>query len=365
MGAARSSVNDAVVWRGGPGADSKNAMTEPKASRRAAFENALAELRAGRIESAAGLCEGILERAPRDPAAHQLAATVALQRGRLEDAARWANSSLSLRPGHVPTLIVAARAACAAGDFAQAQLWLERARRLAPDRPEAAFLACATLVESGGGNVGPVLEDLKLRFPSFADGWREIGKALQKGGDAKTAVVALARAAESSDDPMDGARLGAALQALDRPEEAIAAFRRALAAAPNLVEARMALGACLRQTGELQAARAELERALALRPDDGRAWFALALICEDLRDTAGAIRAYRRSVETEPNRPEAHVNLGLNLQNTGDLDAAMDCYRQAMRLRPDTFGRIAQALTSARKGRLWLNPARLRRVLGA
>jgi tetratricopeptide (TPR) repeat protein len=84
-----------------------------------------------------------------------------------------------------------------------------------------------------------------------------------------------------------------------------------------------------------------------------------------LRDTAGAIRAYRRSVETEPNLPEAHVNLGLNLQNTGDLDAAMDCYRQAMRLRPDTFGRIAQALTSARKGRLWLNPARLRRVLGA
>ena len=87
----------------------------------------------------AGLCEGILRSAPRDPAAHQLAATVALRRGRLEDAARSANSSLELRPDHVPTLIVAARAARAAGDIAQARLWLERAGRLAPDRPEPLF----------------------------------------------------------------------------------------------------------------------------------------------------------------------------------------------------------------------------------
>ena len=104
---------------------------------------------------------------------------------------------------------------------------------------------------------------------------------------------------------------------------------------------------------------------MAIQPGDGRAWFALGLICEDLRDTLGAIRAYRRSVEAQADIPEAHVNLGLNLQNSGDLDAAMDCYRRAIRLRPDTFGRIAQALTSAKKGRLWLNLARLRWSLEA
>lgn len=102
-----------------------------------------------------------------------------------------------------------------------------------------------------------------------------------------------------------------------------------------------------------------------IQPGDGRAWFALGLVCEDLRDTLGAIRAYRRSIETRPDFPEAHVNLGLNLQNSGDLDAAMDSYRRAMRLRADTFGRIAQALTSAKKGRLWLDLARLRRLLEA
>jgi predicted Zn-dependent protease len=104
--------------------DFQDSMTEPRANRQSLFESALAELRVGRIDSAEVLCDRILESAPREPAAHQLAATIALRRGRLEDPARWVNSSLSLRPDHSPTLIVAARVARAAGDLAQARmLW--------------------------------------------------------------------------------------------------------------------------------------------------------------------------------------------------------------------------------------------------
>ena len=261
---------------------------------------------------------------------------------------------------------MAARAARAAGDTAQARVWLERARYLAPDRPEPAFLTCMMLIESSeDGEAASILEDLLLRFPKFVDGWRDLGHALRKAGRAEMAALAFARAAESSADPLDHARLGAALQAINRQREAIVSFQRALQAAPDLIDARVALGSCLRQTGDLASARVELERAVDIQPGDGRAWFALGLVCEDLRDTLGAIRAYRRSIEARPDFPEAHVNLGLNLQNAGELDAAMDSYRRAMRLRPDTFGRIAQALTSAKKGRLWLDLARLRRLLEA
>ena len=266
-----------------------------------------------------------LDSAPQDPAAHQLAATIALRRGRLDEAARWAKSSLALRPDHAPTLIVAARVARAAGDFAQAGIWLERAGRLAPDRPEPAFLTCVTLIESGDGKARSVLEDLLLRFPNFVDGWREIGEALRKAGQPETAVLAFARAAKSSADPMDHARLGAALQAINRPREAIVAFRRALEAAPDLAEARAALGSCLRQTGELQLARAELERAAnssaAATAAPGSRSGLSAKTCAIRRARS---EAYRRSVEAQPDVPEAHVNLGLNLQNSGDLDAAMD-----------------------------------------
>jgi tetratricopeptide (TPR) repeat protein len=340
-------------------------MREPAHSGQDALAGALAELRAGRIDEAEALCRALHASSPQDPALHQLAATIALQRGDADAALRWARSGLALRPDHAPALIVAGRAARAAGDLTQAARWFRRAIELAPDRPEPAFLACVVLLERGDAEARPLLERLLRQFPDDANGWGEIGGALRKAGQLEAAAVALARAAKASDDPSHHNRHGAVLQALGRPGEAIVAFRRALAAAPDLVEPRLALAACLRQTGEPGMARAELERATGLAAGDSRLWFALGLVCEDLRDRPGAIAAYRSCVEEQPDFPEAHVNLGLNLQQSGDLAAAIDCYGRAVRLRADAFGRVSQALTSASKGQLWLNLGRLRRSFGA
>ena len=202
---------------------------------------------------------------------------------------------------------------------------MERASAIGPDRPEAAFLTCVTLIESGDGQARSVLEDLLLRFPNFVEGWREIAEALRKSGHAETAVIAFARAAESSaasdGHARDWARRFRRSTARGRPSSL---FDGRLTRRPISPKRERRLGRCFRQAGELQLARVELERALALRLGDGRAWFALGLVCEDLRDTPGAIEAYRQSIEAQPDIPEVHVNLGLNLQNAGDLDAAMD-----------------------------------------
>jgi tetratricopeptide (TPR) repeat protein len=93
-------------------------------------------------------------------------------------------------------------------------------------------------------------------------------------------------------------------------------------------------------------------------------WFDLGLARQDLRDYAGAAAAYRRALETKPDYAEAALNLGIVLQESGDLDSAMRAYREAYRLRPQMFGTIAMALTSAPHGRLWLDEASLRRSLG-
>jgi tetratricopeptide (TPR) repeat protein len=117
------------------------------------------------------------------------------------------------------------------------------------------------------------------------------------------------------------------------------------------------------EDGDHAAAVTMLERAVG---DDATAsvWFDLGLVRQDLRDYAGAAAAYRRALEIKPDYAEAALNFGVVLQESGDLDSAMRAYREAYRLRPQMFGTIAMALTSAPRGRLWLDEASLRRSLG-
>ena len=82
------------------------------------------------------------------------------------------------------------------------------------------------------------------------------------------------------------------------------------------------------------------------------------------RDLAGAETAYTEVLTRKPDHAEAAVNLGVVRQEAGDLDGAMEAYARAYRLRPQTFGTIAMALTSGSHGRLWLDENALRKSLG-
>lgn len=324
---------------------------------------ALAELRAGRLDSAEDLCRRLVAMSPNDAAAHQLAATIALQRGKLSEAARWTRSCLVLRPDHPPSLTLSGRIARASGDPTHAVLNFRRASELAPGRPEALFLLCAALLEQGKPEAQELLKQLFQRFPDYADGWQEIGAVLRNAGQIEAAAAAFARAANGSKEPGHQLRLAVTLQSLGRLAEAIAALHKALEAAPDHLEARLLLASCLRQGGEPRLARIELESATSLERESSRAWFSLGVVCDDLQDIPGAIAAYRKCIDLQPDSPEALVNLGLSLQNTGDLTGALAAYRRAVQLRADTFGRIAQGLSAARTGQLWLDLKKLRRSL--
>ena len=141
------------------------------------------------------------------------------------------------------------------------------------------------------------------------------------------------------------------------------AWRAILDVVPDSPEAAARLGRLAWEDGDHAAAVTLLERAVGGDAPPS-VWFDLGLARQDLRDYAGAAAAYRRALETKPDYAEAALNLGVVLQESGDLDSAMRAYREAYRLRPQMFGTIAMALTSAPHGRLWLDEASLRRSLG-
>lgn len=141
------------------------------------------------------------------------------------------------------------------------------------------------------------------------------------------------------------------------------AWRAILEVVPQNAEAAARLGRLTWEDGDYAAALSLLERAVS-GDAPASVWFDLGLARQDLRDYRGAATAYRKAVERKPDHAEAALNLGTVLQELGDLDGAMCAYAQAYRLRPQMFGSIAMALTSAPHGRLWLDEAALRRALG-
>jgi tetratricopeptide (TPR) repeat protein len=140
------------------------------------------------------------------------------------------------------------------------------------------------------------------------------------------------------------------------------AWQAILAVVPQNAEAAARLGRLAWEDGDYAAAVTWLERAAA-RDAPASAWFDLGLARQDLHDYLGAATAYRKALELKPDFAEAALNLGVVLQEAGDLDIAMRAYAEAYRLRPQMFGTIAMALTSAPHGRLWIDEAALRRDL--
>lgn len=324
---------------------------------------ALNELRAGRLDQAESLAKGIVEESPEDSGAPLLLATIAMRRGHYLEASRWASISLQRRNDHPPALLAAGRAARAQKQLLQAAAFFRRASELLPDRPEPVFLLCAVQLESGEPGANSTLERILRKFPFHAEGWNDIGVSLGKKNKLEAAAMAFGRATSGSTSASTYINLGSTLLALGRPSDALPAFRKAAALDKASVEALLSIAECLRQTGALQEAREQLGYLAALRPGDANVLFSLGLVCDDLGDSAAAIDAYRRCVGAKASLAKAHFNLGLAIQQTGDMAEALACYRRAIQAEPETFGRIAQALCSAKQGQLWLNLSRLRRSL--
>ncbi len=129
--------------------------------------------------------------------------------------------------------------------------------------------------------------------------------------------------------------VGTELQAQGRLDEAIAAYRAALARDPNDAVTRSNLGTALTANGELEEAIAQYRTALRLAPNDADSHYNLAnalMAKGELLDAAGH---FREALRIEPGLAEAYLNLGNALVALGQTGEAADHYRRAIELGPD------------------------------
>ncbi len=128
---------------------------------------------------------------------------------------------------------------------------------------------------------------------------------------------------------------GVSLLASEQFDEAAAAFRRAIAEAPDQPTLWVNLGIALRFGGKPAEARSAFERALGSPQGFRAAGHQLAQLDMEANDLAGAERQLRAVLAREPGAAEVRNSLGLVLERRGEVPAAEREYAAASQLDPN------------------------------
>ena len=132
--------------------------------------------------------------------------------------------------------------------------------------------------------------------------------------------------------------LGFVLNRLARADESIAAYRKSVAAKPEVFESNLNLGLMLVRADNPEAEQF-LRAATNLKPtghtEEGqaRAWLALAHLLEN-KKPEDALQAYRKAAELTPKDAEPHLSAGLLLERQKRFADAEAEYKQVLTLDP-------------------------------
>jgi Flp pilus assembly protein TadD len=132
--------------------------------------------------------------------------------------------------------------------------------------------------------------------------------------------------------------LGFVLNRLNRADESIAAYRKSVAAKPDVFESNLNLGLMLVHANNPEAEQF-LRAATVLKPtahvEEGqaRAWLALAHLLESKKPD-DALQAYGKASELTPKDPEPHLSAGLLHERQKEYSDAEAEYKQVMALDP-------------------------------
>lgn len=108
----------------------------------------------------------------------------------------------------------------------------------------------------------------------------------------------------------------------DSPEEALAAYQRALELDPSLADAHLNLGRLLHEQGSTLEAERHYRQALTARPGDATAAYNLGVALQDLGRLEAAAEAYENALELDRTLADAHYNLAGLYEELGQREAA-------------------------------------------
>ena len=223
-----------------------------------------------------------------------------------------------------------------AGDLDKAARAYQEAIRLAPEAVEPHANLGTVLQQTGdlAGAKACYEEALTLR-PAPNRLWN-LALACEQLGEPEEAELAYEQLVEIRRDWADAwFRLAAIRFERGDIERALNGFEAASSARPDWPEAVVNTGVCLYRLQRSQDAIGVFEKALGMSTGNSYALTGLAASCVAAGEPVRAFDAYSTLASQGVPSPELAFNLGLALQQAGDHERAAQCYRDALKSRPD------------------------------
>jgi tetratricopeptide (TPR) repeat protein len=252
----------------------------------------------------------------------------------------WEKTEIAARPESAPAVHEAAASSDAEGDK-------ERIERL----QSLGYIASGEGANTHNNRGASLLSQRRLD-----EAIAEFEQAIRGNEDVSIARINLARALIERHD-LDGARrdidlllekkprskdaeflLGRIAAIEGRPDEAEAAYRRALAFDPHDTEARNALGLLHESRGRHEEALEEFRRVVEVDPDFAEAHNNMGAVLRSLGRDDEAAEAFRKAIALDPKAPGAYNNLAVLLEDRGDYGEAESLLREALKRAPKEAG---------------------------
>jgi len=172
--------------------------------------------------------------------------------------------------------------------------------------------------------------------PADTSAHLNLGAALEAMGQPQEAVDEYQKVLELRPaDTIARNSLGAALQSLGRTEEAMDQYRQVLSARPGDLDARYNLGSALLSQGKGDEAAAQFQQVLKARSDDLGALANLGRSLAVENRMAEAADEFESALRIDPQNADVHYDLGRVLAARGDLPQAAAEFEDALRLNPN------------------------------
>lgn len=232
------------------------------------YQEALAQLQAGRPAEAEASCQAYLREHPGNPAALTLLGAIQGQQGRFDLALKAFDEAIAAEPENPQTLSNRGLALKQLGRLAEALQSYEQAAALPGDKGD--LLRRCYLLAMDMGRPDKALPHLQQLLGHESEATNAIQvyarQLLQTAGPGPTLPLLQEFLTRHPENPDANYLAGIALGQLGHHEQALAAFRRTLAQAPDHAEALMNLGGGLWLGGQYEEAAAILQRCQTIAP---------------------------------------------------------------------------------------------------